>query len=709
MTHNDAVKRVKELRILLQRANSAYYDKSDPIMSDREFDRLLEELATLEDEFELHDVQSPTQIVGGHAGTVSNFLDEVPIVDFNTPEKDALGTPSNSLNPSLFDNVSLTATSTISVHPTPMLSLANTYNAGELRDFDRRCRDILGHSNYTWFVELKFDGMALRLRYESGKLVLAATRGDGRKGDIITKNVLTVSDIPTEIRDNSGKPLEIRGEAYMETESFDAYNQARINQGLQPFANPRNATAGSLKMLDHNEVAKRPIRFFAYDLILNEADESLSSKIVTHDAKMHYLESIGQRVCEIRWHVKSIDDVLTIISDLEISRKKLPFETDGVVVKINEDLYRTELDSTAKAPRWAIAYKFEAEQAETFINDITLQVGRLGTITPVAELEPVLLAGTTVRRASLHNEDEILRKDIRVGDRVIIEKAGEIIPQVVRVIDTKMPKRSVPFRMPEECPACGSKLERVEDEAAWKCNNVTCPPQVRIRIEHFASRDALDIDGLGSSIVDQLVTAGLIHSYADLYRLTIEDLIPLERMAEKSARNLIQSINSSKKQPFERLLYGLGIRHVGVTVAKDIVAAFGSLQRLREATTEEIESVHGIGIKIAESIRHFFSNPEMNTIVDQLVDYGLKCEYESIVHGNATLNGLTFVLTGTLPTLSRSEAAALIENQGGKTSGSVSKNTSFVLAGDAAGSKLDKAKKLGIPVLNEQEFLIMIH
>ena len=695
MTHTEAVKRVNELRVLLQRANQSYYDKAEPIMSDREFDRLLEELASLEDEFNLHDANSPTQIVGGSAGVIEGV--DVKVSGENSS--------SQKQESGAVDYIDGSQT----MHPTPMLSLANTYNADELRDFDRRCKDILGHSNYTWFVELKFDGMALRLRYESDKLVLAATRGDGRKGDIITKNALTVNDIPAEIKNNAGNLVEIRGEAYMETDVFAAYNQSRIDQGLQPFANPRNATAGSLKMLDANEVAKRPIRFFAYDLILNEADQSLASNVVTHDAKMHYLESIGQRVCKTRWHVKSIDEVLAIISDLETSRKTLPFETDGVVVKINEDVYRTELGFTAKAPRWAIAYKFEAEQAETIINDISLQVGRLGTITPVAELEPVLLAGTTVKRASLHNEDEILRKDIRVGDRVIIEKAGEIIPQVVRVLDINTPNRSEPFNMPEECPACGSKLVRVEDEAAWRCNNVTCPPQVRIRIEHFASRDALDIDGLGSSIVDQLVTAGLIHSYADLYKLTMEDLLPLERMAEKSAKNLIQSINASKEQPFERFLYGLGIRHVGVTVAKDIVAAFGSLQRLREATTEEIESVHGIGIKIAESIRHFFTNPEMNQLVDRLVDYGLKCEYESNIVENAKLNGLTFVLTGTLPTLSRSEAAALIENQGGKTSGSVSKNTSYVLAGDAAGSKLDKANKLGIPVLNEQEFLKMIH
>lgn len=678
MDRDQAIKRVVSLRSLLDEANKAYYDKADPIMSDREFDRLLEELDQLEQQFDLVTEDSPTQRVGGSYAT--------PIVEGYTQSSDIKQT----------------------VHPTPMMSLANTYNEQELGDFDRRVRDILGHSEYTWFVELKFDGMALRLRYENSKLVLAATRGDGKKGDIITANALTVRDIPEHLNDSSKNVFEIRGEAFMEKEAFDKYNESRLSEGLQAFANPRNATAGSLKMLDSSEVAKRPIRFFAYDVILDEATDKIRTDFNTHASRMHLLETLGLRVCESRWHVDSIDKVLDLISELNETRKSLPFETDGVVVKINEDAFRAELGSTAKAPRWAIAYKFEAEQAESVVNSITLQVGRLGTITPVAELEPVLLAGTTVKRASLHNEDEIRRKDIRVGDRVIIEKAGEIIPQVVKVIDLNTPGRGPEFNMPSHCPACESKLERVEDEAAWRCNNPECPPQVRIRIEHFASRDAMDIDGLGNSMVDQLVSAGLIRSYADLYNLSIEDILPLERMAEKSATNLIQAIENSKQQPFERLLYALGVRHVGVTVARELAQSFGSLDELMKADVDEIASVHGIGVKIAESITTFFNQPKSVELVNRLISYGLKTEFEKPESSGSAFEGLTFVLTGTLPTLSRSDATEIIEKYGGKTTGSVSKNTSYVLAGDAAGSKLDKAQKLGIKVITEEEFLSMI-
>lgn len=680
MNQKEAEKRVQELRVLLDEANTAYYDKADPIMSDREFDRLLEELEDLENRFDLYDPSSPSQKVGGGFGTFS---------DVGNTDLHQSGLKQT-------------------VHPTPMLSLSNTYNADELRDFDRRVRDILGHNNYTWFVELKFDGMALRLRYERGELVLGATRGDGKKGDIITSNVRTVSDIPKSLHTGSDQVIEVRGEAYMEKDAFDRYNQGRVDQGLPAFANPRNATAGSLKMLDSHEVARRPIRFFAYDLILNESDSDFSTNFDTHSKKMALLESMGHRVCAYRWHVDHIDRVLEIIADLDEKRKSWPFETDGVVVKINEDHYRTELGFTAKAPRWAIAYKFEAEQAQTRINGITLQVGRLGTITPVAELEPVLLAGTTVKRASLHNEDEIARKDIRVGDHVIIEKAGEIIPQVIRVVHTSGYQRGPVFKMPNHCPACNSPLERVEDEAAWRCNNLACPPQMRIRIEHFASRDAMDIDGVGSALVDQLVSAGLIQSYADLYDLTVEKLLPLERMAQKSAGNIINAIQASKSQPFERVLYALGIRHVGVTVARDLANALGSLDAIRSADTDTIAAVHGIGIKIAESVTRFFNDPQSAELIDRLIDYGIQTEFKSAKSESNILEGKTFVLTGTLPTLTRSEAGDLIEKHGGKTSGSVSKNTDYVLAGDAAGSKLEKANKLGVTVLNEQDFLKLI-
>jgi DNA ligase (NAD+) len=566
-------------------------------------------------------------------------------------------------------------------------------------DFDKRVSGILGNAPYSYFVELKFDGMALRLRYEKGELVLAATRGDGKKGDIITENVMTIADVPKDLKGDFPEVVEVRGEAYMEHAAFANFNETREKEGLQPFANPRNATAGSLKMLDSSEVAKRPIRFFAYDLLLHDQSEQN-----THQQRMLFLENLGHRVCDRRWHCKSVQEVLSIIENLDSERKNLDFETDGVVIKINEDNYRHELGNTAKAPRWAIAYKFESEQATTRLNSITLQVGRLGAITPVAELEPVLLAGTTVKRASLHNEEEIHRKDIREGDMVIIEKAGEIIPQVIEVVDRDNPNRANTFVMPEGCPACGAKLIKFPEEVAWRCVNPVCPPQIRIRIEHFASRDALDIDGLGTSLVDQLVTEGLISTYAHLYDLTLDHILPLERMAEKSARNLLHAINLSKNKPFDRVLYALGIRFVGTTVARDLADAFGSIERLRIATEDDIANVHGIGIKIAQSVRQFFDTPEFAHIVDALIKHGLQTEQEVKKTDSNLFEGQTFVLTGTLPTLSRNEAAEIIDKNGGKVSSSVSKNTSYVLAGEAAGSKLEKAQKLGINVINEVDF-----
>lgn len=680
MNREDALVRIKELRELLINANKHYYDFANPIMGDREYDRLYLELANLEKEWNLISSDSPTQQIGENT--------EIALQDSVV----------NGLMADDNSDKELISVKTVS-HPSPMLSLANTYNEEELLDFDRRVSGILGNAPYSYFVELKFDGMALRLRYEKGELVLAATRGDGKKGDVITENAMTIADVPKKLKGDFPEVIEVRGEAYMEHVAFANFNENREKEGLQPFANPRNATAGSLKMLDSGEVAKRPIRFFAYDLLLND-----QSQQNTHQMRMLYLEEMGHRVCDLRWHCKSIQEVLSIIEKLDSERKSWDFETDGVVIKINEDRYREELGTTAKAPRWAIAYKFESEQATTRLNSITLQVGRLGAITPVAELEPVLLAGTTVKRASLHNEEEIHRKDIREGDLVIIEKAGEIIPQVIDVVDRDNPNRANTFEMPEGCPACGSKLIKFPDEVAWRCVNPVCPPQIRIRIEHFASRDALDIDGLGTSIVDQLVSEGLISTYAHLYDLTLDRILPLERMAEKSAKNLINAIKSSISKPFDRVLYALGIRFVGTTVARDLADAFGSLEQLRNASEEEIANVHGIGIKIAQSVRQFFGTPEFAHIVDALISHGLQTEQEAKETDSNLFSGQTFVLTGTLPTLSRNEAAEIIDKNGGKVSSSVSKNTSYVLAGEAAGSKLEKAQKLGINVISEADF-----
>ena len=661
MNTTAATKRVQELRALLTQANDAYYDQAQPFMSDQRYDELLKELQMLEQNYGLEDPHSPSVRVGG---SVSSEFASVQ-------------------------------------HPVPLLSLDNTYNEDELNEFDQRIQKILGHSHYQYLVELKFDGASIRLRYENGMLVLGATRGDGEKGDDITKNIRTVADIPLQLKGDYPEVVEVRGEAYMEKEAFARLNQRREDEGLSVFANPRNSTAGSLKMQDPKVVAQRPIRFFAFDLLF---EDGISRN---QDQKLALIRSFGLPANEYPTLCNSITQVQNTISVLDQLRHELPYETDGVVIKVNEESLRETLGSTSKFPRWAIAYKFQAEQVTTKIKDISLQVGRLGTITPVAELEPVLLAGTTVKRASLHNEEEIQRKDIRIGDLVRVEKAGEIIPQVVEVVPNQTDRASE-FQFPTNCPACGSKLIKYEGEVAWRCIDLSCPPQIRIKIEHFASRDALDIEGMGESMVDLLVSEGLIKSYADLYTLKKEQLLPLERMAEKSASNLIQSIENSKQQGFDRVLYGLGIRFVGKTVAKDLAKAFGSLERLGAASLEELLAVDAIGPRIAESVREFFENPRYQNMLEALKLQGLQLQMVQTEKESSKLEGKVFVLTGTLPTLSRKEASDRIEANGGKTSSSVSKKTDFVVAGEAAGSKRAKAESLGIPILSEEEFLALL-
>ncbi|TVR16691.1 MAG: NAD-dependent DNA ligase LigA [Balneolaceae bacterium] len=663
MDRATAEKRAEELRDLLNKANRAYYIDAQPFISDREFDKALAELFELENQHNLATENSPTRRVGGE--------------------------PTSS-----FPNVE---------HPEQMLSLDNTYNEDELRDFDRRVTSILGHNNFTYAVELKFDGASIRLRYENGSFVLGATRGDGFKGDDITPNLKTVRDIPLSVNDGFPEVFEIRGEAYMEKEAFIRLNENREEQGLQPFANPRNSTAGSLKMQDPREVARRPIRFFAFDLLIDERDENR-----THAQKMDFLRNMGFPVCD-HFHVcDSIDDVIKTVSSWDDLRSTLPYETDGVVIKVNEERYYEELGSTSKFPRWAIAYKFEAEQVVTILESITLQVGRLGKITPVAELKPVQLAGTTVKRASLHNEDEILRKDIRPGDSVVVEKAGEIIPQVVQVVNADRENRSEPFNMPENCPACGEKLEKFEGEVDWRCVNPQCPPQVRERLAHFASRDAMDIEGLGEAVVEQLLKEGLIKTYADLYELKEDQLIPLERMAEKSAQNLVDAIARSKEQSLDRIIFALGIRFVGKTVSKDLASHFKTMENLMSADIDELVSINSIGPKIADSVIAFFGNEKNKILVDRLEKAGLNFTMEETESLSLKLKDKKFVLTGTLPTMSRNEAKELIELHGGSTTSSVSKNTDYLLAGDSPGSKYDRAAKLNIPILSEDDLKGMI-
>lgn len=662
MNRTAAVKRVEELRDLIDKANRAYYDEAQPFISDKEFDSALTELEKLEKEYDLITPNSPTERVGGE------------------PSSD-------------FPNVT---------HPSPLLSLDNTYNPDELREFDRRVKDRLDHDQFTYIVELKFDGASIRLRYENGELVLGATRGDGETGDDITKNVKTIGDVPLRIKEPAFPVLELRAEAYMEKEAFVRLNQFREENNLQPFANPRNSTAGSLKMQDPREVARRPIRMFVFDLLLEEQQNLTQSK------KMDMLIEMGFPVCKHFTVCNDIESVLEQIDEWDKKRGELPYETDGVVVKVNEDQYRADLGSTSKAPRWAIAYKFEAEQATTVLESITLQVGRLGKITPVAELKPVLLAGTTVKRASLHNEDEILRKDIRPGDTVVVEKAGEIIPQVVTVLNADRDGRSEPFSMPENCPACGEPLVKFKGEVDWRCENPECPPQVKERITHFASRDAMDIDGLGEAVVNQLINSGLIETYADLYELKKEDLIPLERMAEKSADNLINAIETSKSQPLDRVIYALGIRFVGKTVAKDLARNLKTIDNIRSADVETMIEIDAIGPKIAESVHAFFKNHKNSSLVDRLKSYGLTFEAKEVNNQSTVLADKKFVLTGSLPSLTRKEATEIIEKHGGSTTSSVSKNTDYLLAGDSPGSKYSKAQELGIPILDEDDFRSLI-
>jgi DNA ligase (NAD+) len=663
MNKENAEERVKELRTILKKANEAYYRDAQPFMADKEFDESLKELEQLEKEYGLDSADSPTKRVGGE-----------PDSDFETV-----------------------------AHPVPMLSLDNTYNQEELDDFDRRVREGLKHQNYTYLAELKFDGASIRLRYEDGTLALGATRGDGDRGDDITRNIKTVRDIPLRLTGNPPPVVEVRGEAYMERDAFARLNEHRQERGLSVFANPRNSTAGSLKMQDPREVARRPIRLFCFDLLIENNGD------LTQLKKMELLQEYGLPVCSRFEHCTGIEQVHTVIERWKDLRHELPFETDGVVVKVNEDRFRETLGQTSKAPRWAISFKFEAEQATTTIHSITLQVGRLGKITPVAELEAVELAGTTVKRASLHNEDEIHRRDVRAGDRVVVEKAGEIIPQVLSVVNPDRDDRPQPFEMPEGCPACGEKLVKPDEEVAWRCVNQMCPPQIRNRIDHFASRDAMDIEGLGEAVVDQLVSSGLVRNYADLYELTLEDLIDLDRMAEKSVQNLLDAIQKSKQQPLNRIIHGLGIRFVGKTVARDLARALGTMDALMDANEEQMTDIDAIGPKIAQSVAAFFDNDTNRKMAERLESHGLNLQKEKQDDGfDDILGNKTFVLTGSLPEYSRKEATEIILKHGGKVTSSVSGNTDYLLAGENPGSKYAKAEKLDTPIIDEDEFRKMI-
>jgi DNA ligase (NAD+) len=656
-------KRIESLRVEIARFDELYYREAQPEVSDSEYDELKRELEGLEKQYpELSSADSPTNTVGDDT-------------------RDG------------FESYQ---------HRLPMKSLDNTYSKDEFFAFVERVEKGLELEGIAFVVEPKIDGVAVSVTYEDGKLVRAVTRGNGTEGDDITANVLFIEELPRELKGkNLPETIEIRGEIYMRNDEFDRINAERNAAGLEEFANPRNLAAGTVKMLDRDEVAKRSLNVILYGLGFCEP------QIVAAQSEFHArLAEWGFPVGERFWKISGADEAWAGIEELDSIREALPYPTDGAVIKTDSLEHQDLLGATSKAPRWAIAFKFAAEQSETILEDITIQVGRTGVLTPVAELKPTKLAGTTVSRATLHNQEEMERKDVRVGDSVIVEKAGEIIPAVVRVLIEKRPENSLPFVFPSACPSCEAPTQKLEGEVALRCVNPECPAQVRGRLEHFASRQCMDIEGLGEAVVDQLVERSLVSTLSDVYRLTFEQLLELEKFAEKSARNLVDAIDRSKRVDLWRLLHGLGIPQVGVSAAKDLAKAFGGMAELRSADLERLIEIDGIGEKTAQGIVTFFENPQNASNLDELYGLGMDPVAPEVPSGaEAIFDGMTFVITGTLPTMKRDEAKTLIESKGGKVAGSVSKKTTYLLAGESAGSKLTKAEKLGVEVLSEADLL----
>ena len=662
LNSTEARKETEKLRAEIERHNRLYYIEAAPEISDREYDALLHRLETLEKQFpELATPDSPTRRVGGE------------------PLKG-------------FENVR---------HTVPMISLANTYNKEELVEFDARVRKLLGGMPYSYVLEPKIDGVAISLRYENGRLIRAVTRGDGTTGDDVTVNIRTIKSIPLRLSNNPPEVLEVRGEVFMTRKGFAALNEERQEAGLEPFANPRNACAGSLKQLDPRIVAARPLDALFYGL------GECSANFPSHEKMLSAFTQYGLRITPKFWSCAEIQEVLTRLDTLQNMRHEFPFEMDGGVIKVNQrDLYET-LGSTAKSPRWAVAYKYEPEQAETLLKEITIQIGRTGVLTPVAELEPVQLAGTVVKRATLHNEDEIKRKDIRVGDRVIVEKAGEIIPAVVRVVAEKRTGIEEPFDMQAACKALGINPVKNEGEVAWRIDDLHHPAMLKRWLTYFASRNGMDIEGLGDSIVEQIVDAGLVKSPADLYDLKKAQLLGLEGFKEKKAQNLIDGIEASKSRPFDRILFALGIRHVGSGSARVLAQSFPDIGKLMTANIETLEEIRDIGPVVGKSICDFFQASENQKLIERLQSAGVDFA-QADKAASDEFAGLTFVLTGTMESLSRDEAGEQIRTRGGSVSSSVSKNTSYVVAGEKAGSKLTKAEELGVKVLDEAAFLKLL-
>lgn len=658
----DAKKEIAELTKKIEKLNYDYYVKDNPSASDYEYDMLLRKLSELEEEYpELASPLSPTKRVGGQV-----------LEGFEKVE-----------------------------HAVKMESLADVFSKEELFEFDGRTKGLLAGESYEYVVEMKIDGLSVSLEYQNGEFFRGSTRGDGTVGEDITENLKTVKSIP--LRLNKSIPyLEVRGEVFMPKASFEKLNKEKEEKGEALFANPRNAAAGSLRQLDTSVAAKRNLDIFIFNIQRIEGAD-----IKTHSEGLDFLEELGFKVSPLRKKAENIAKAYDIIQEIGEKRESLSFDIDGAVVKINDLRQRERLGSTTKVPKWAAAFKYPAEQKETLLCDIVLQVGRTGAITPNAVLEPVRVAGSVINRATLHNMDYIKEKDIKIGDRVIIQKAGDIIPEVVRVVKEKRSGAEKEFEMPKVCPACGEPVEREESEAVLRCINPNCPAQKIRSIIHFASRDAMDIEGLGDAVVEQLCAEGLISDSADLYYLEKKSLLNLERFAEKSAENLLSAIEKSKKNNADKLLFALGIRHIGAKSATNLMMAFGSFEKLSKATKEEILAAKDVGEKMAESITGYFSFETHREFLKRLENAGVNMEYKSSFEGDL-FSGKTFVLTGTLENLKRSGAKEKIEALGGKVSGSVSKKTDYVLAGSEAGSKLEKAQELGIKVISEAEFLNML-
>ena len=661
------VQQIEKLREEIRRHEDLYYIQDDPEISDAEYDALLEKLQKLEQQ---HPDQitpdSPTQRVGG---------------------KPAEG----------FSQV---------VHRRPMLSLDNSYNLEELRAFDQRCQRLADGKSVDYVAELKIDGLSLSLHYEKQLLARGVTRGDGRVGEDVTLNARTIRSIPLKLRSKISNlkseiaDLEVRGEAFIPRKVFERINAEREEQDELRFANPRNAAAGTIRQLDPKITASRKLEMFAYDLLAGER-----KPFSTHWDALNWLESAGFKVSPERMLCSTIDEVIEFAGKIETRRDDLDYEIDGLVVKVNSTALQDEFGTTNKAPRWAIAYKYAARQATTRVLSIHVQVGRTGALTPVANLEPVVLAGTTVARATLHNPDEVKRLGIRIGDWVLIEKGGDVIPKVLKVIESKRTGEEKPFRMPKKCPVCGGEISKPEGEVVSRCVAADCPAQLMGRLLHFASRRAMRIEGLGDSLVDQFVASGKVHDAGDLYSLTLDDIASLERMAKKSASNLLAQIEASKHRELSNLIYALGIRHVGDRTASTLARQFGSLEALSKATVEELDDVPEIGLTVAQSVRDWFDDPGNVELCKRLAAAGVQTKMEQTSEPvDETLAGKLFVLTGTLAGYNRDEARAAIEARGGRVTSSVSKKTDYVVAGDEAGSKLDKAKELGVSVIDEAAF-----